>query len=109
MTSSRSGESGHGLASAPMAKRGARRYPHPYGIVFEQVATMPSDANPRFEVLGADRETGSVDVDVSAVVSWGEHIRVRVMPETPTWTRVEIEVARKVPVDFGSRKGDLEA
>ena len=30
------------------------------------------------------------------------------MPETPTWTRVEIEVSRKMPVDFGNRERHIE-
>ncbi len=92
-----------------MAKRGARRYPHPYGIVFDQVATTPSDANHRFEILGTDKESGLVEVDAwFAVLSWGEHISLRVMPETPTSTRVEIEVAHKVPFDLGRRRQGID-
>ncbi|MGZ4690979.1 MAG: DUF2510 domain-containing protein [Acidimicrobiia bacterium] len=92
-----------------MAKRAARRFPFPYRVVFDQVAAAPTAANPRLEVHERDQESGLVEAEGwFTVATWGEHVSLCVVPEDPTSTRVEIEVARKLPIDFGNRRAIIQ-
>jgi hypothetical protein len=94
-----------------MAKHAARSYPHPYATVFDGLLAAIEGASDRFEIQASDRVDGRIEVDARfSVPTWGENIDVQALPESPTSTRVEIDVAMKRGPGFGGRRArDIEA
>jgi hypothetical protein len=93
-----------------MAKRAARRFPHPYGVVFKRVVAPPQAGRRGFDLLSHDEESGLAEGDTwFSVLSWGDHVRLCVLPESPTWTRVEVEISRNVLGNLASRTSEIDA